>query len=148
MSYWRRAPLGAGAFVLVSLVLLGFSRTFSIEPAGNIHGTVEFSFYRRGEPVKVRIVEFVVQQQQQDGGWSVVWELRGEAWLDGIEYGVSYQGLEVAVQPEALSPKGRYRVLASELAWPTPMGHSAAGFLVEESGDVMSDALRTSMHNS
>jgi hypothetical protein len=129
------------AVLLIGLTLLSCSRTFTIKPEGNVHESIEFTFYRNDEPVELRVVEFVVQREAPDGSWSVVWELQGEEDLNSIEYGKEYEGLSIVVPPEPLQPKSRYRALASELAWPTPKGHSAVAFSFDESGNATTGSL-------
>jgi len=129
------------AVLLIGLTLLSCSRTFTIKPEGNVHESIEFTFYRNDELVELRVVEFVVQREAPDGSWSVVWELQGEEDLSSVEYGQEYEGLAIVVPPEPLQPKSRYRALASELAWPNPKGHSAVAFSFDESGNATTGSL-------
>ena len=85
----------------------------------------------------MNIVEFVVQREEPDGRWAVIWELRGEQRLSEIGYGEQYEGLTIVVPPASLSRGARYRALASELTWPSPEGHSAVAFSFDEGGNVV-----------
>jgi len=129
------------AVLLIGLTLLSCSRTFTIKPEGNVHESIEFTFYRNDELVELRVVEFVVQREAPDGSWSVVWELQGEEDLSSVEYGQEYEGLAIVVPPEPLQPKSRYRALASELAWPNPKGHSAVAVSFYESWNATTGSL-------
>jgi hypothetical protein len=136
-----REVAGVTALVLIGLTLLSCSRTCTIKPEGNVYESIRFSFYRNHKPVELKIVEFVVQREDPAGRWSVVWELQGEEDLSAIKYAEQYHGLAIVVPPETLQPKTRYRALASELAWPSPKGHSAVAFSLDEDGNVVPGSL-------
>lgn len=129
----NRVPAVAIAAVAL-LCLTGSSRAFITQVEGSLANTVSFHFYRLpgdGQRVRLRIVEFVVQEGTGQGEWTTVWELKGKRSLDTITYGLQYEGLSEVVRAKPLSRGTQYRALVSERSWLRPTGYSTVYFEFE-----------------
>lgn len=96
MSALSKRFFAVALAIVAALCLTGSSRAFVTKVDGSLAGEVSFRFYlsaNDAQPAKLRIVEFVVQEQKSEKQWTTAWEVKGKQSLDGITYGAKYESL-------------------------------------------------------
>lgn len=139
MSALSKRFFAVALAIVAALCLTGSSRAFVTKVDGSLAGEVSFRFYlsaNDAQPAKLRIVEFVVQEQKSEKQWTTAWEVKGKQSLDGITYGAKYESLSEMAPAKPLARGTKYRALVSERAWLKPTGFSAVYFAFDENGKV------------
>jgi hypothetical protein len=135
----QRNRVSIVAFGLVALLCLtGSSRAFIVKPEGSLSAAISFRFYLspNDKPLRLNIVEFVVQERQGEMEWNTAWELKGKQSLEAIIYGARYESLTEVTSAKPLSRGMKYRALVTEQSWMSPRGYSATYFVLDERGAI------------
>lgn len=136
-----KKQFSAATLAMVAIFCLtGSSRAFVTRVDGSLAGDVSFRFYLPGndvQPTKLRIVEFIVQEQRSENRWTTAWWIEGEQSVNRIIYGAKYDGLPETAPAKPLVRGTKYRALVSERARLKPTGYSAVYFIFNEDGNVL-----------
>ncbi len=120
-------------------MLASCSFIFGIKPDGRIND-VSFRFYETPEfekQIKINLLNLVVQEQFADSEWTTIWELKGSAVVDVIEYGSPVDGLVQMMEAKPMSELKVYRVLVHGQHKHGPQGSFRVYFTFESSGKLI-----------
>lgn len=114
--------------------LSGCSRAIFVKAEGRFGQAVYFRLYdfTRTTLVTHNVVQVIVQEQNAQHGWDIVWALQGKQSTQEVQYGQKYEGLKETVPAKPLSLNKTYRVLVTDRPRFDPVGYGDATFTFHE----------------
>ena len=119
--------------------LLGCSRAIFVKAEGRYDEAVYFRLYdpTRTTLITHNIVQVLVQEQNAEHGWDIVWALEGERSTAEVQYGRTYEGLKETVRAKPLSLNKTYRVHVTDRPRFDPIGYGDVAFTFQENGEIV-----------